>query len=1564
MGNHAYNAYIPLFGENDLDDQSNQYHSNNQDHTNQPVYGETAQRMNPYQAYLERRHQGYPLIPQTPQAAHSIELGYAYAHRTHYEDNLDLVSSTSSNSTDTYVDVVQQTPPGDRKKKRRVSRKPPPPETPETPEYTPQTNLEPPVDPESGCRNEKRMFSFLFSKKVPHVPTENERKLYPWHISNYFKQTGFWWLWPILKTGYKRTLTGNDMYHLTPEIKVASMHKVFQEHLDRILNDAYEKHIKKGLPESEFKWPTLALPWACFLTFKWQYTWSCLYLMLGFIIAALSPLVSRKIIQFVEYRSFGIERTVNKGVGYVICAMVLTLLNTIFINHFFHLAMMTGAQIKAILTKAIIMKSFKLSSKSRYMFPHGRIASLILTDLARIDLAVGFQPLVVCFPVSVIISITLLMVYFGVPALAGIGLFILSLIVCVWLTKILYDTRETVVKFTDQRISLMREVLENLKVIKFYAWELAYKMNIISVREQEMNYLFKIKVLRNFITAYAVTLPSLTSMVSYITMWASNRTRSPADVFSSLSLFAILAQSIMLLPIALSSGADAYIGFNRCGDYLSSEEFVDTPNKYGKDNEMSEKTNYGLVKTTSVASHDSSSSEASKEYAEKPYYGNSDIVLLVRNANFVWETFHDDLDESLWDISKETRDARKAEKKARRERLKMMKKEKHAINSYANSVGNGSLDSLDSGESASDLLFPGLLNVNFDIKRGEFIIVTGIIGSGKSSLLSAMAGFMKLSNPGTGSLQVNEELIFCSSPWIQNATVRENILFGRPYDPEWYQKVIYACALDDDINLLPAGDRTEIGERGITLSGGQKARINLARAVYSDALIYLFDDVISAVDARVGKHIVQNLFRGLLYGKTVILATHQLGFVLSADRVAFLTGDGSVDIGTTPELLSRNVNFERLLAYTQDHEDDEVVSKDESNYNSNTIEKPSMSAPTAEGTLEGRTIQDEEMATNAISWKVYKNFIDLGAGVFGLSATPLFVLTVCIATFCQLFANTWLSYWMEKKFPGRSDKFYVSIYVMFNILTVIWTALEFTMLAYMNNLSAEKLNVNAVNKILHAPMSFMDTNPLGRVLNRFTKDTDSLDNELGEQLRLFIFPMALIIGIFILCICYLPWFAITVPFFLFAFIFLSTFYQGSAREIKRLESTLRSLVYNNLNEVLSGMATIQAFKAERDFVDKNDRLIDKMNEAYYLSIVTQRWLCFHLDLIAAAFALVICLLCITGQFNIGPSPTGLLLNYVLQIVGLLSFTVRSMTQVENEMNSAERLYEYSFELPQEAAYKKPEFTPAPEWPPAGYIQFQNVGLRYRKGLPLVLKDLNLNIYPGEKVGICGRTGAGKSSIMTALYRLTELEQGNIIIDGLNIADMGLYDLRSRLSIIPQDPVLFQGSIRKNLDPFGEYSDDLLWDTLRRSGLIDSGVLFKVRSTKYDPKNNVGYEDLHKFHLDQVVEDAGANFSLGERQLIALARSLIRNSKILILDEATSSVDFETDSKIQETIASEFNRCTILCIAHRLKTILKYDRIVVMDQGTIAEKGNPWTLYEMGGVFRNMCDKAKITPEDF
>ncbi|GME72391.1 unnamed protein product [Ambrosiozyma monospora] len=809
-----------------------------------------------------------------------------------------------------------------------------------------------------------------------------------------------------------------------------------------------------------------------------------------------------------------------------------------------------------------------------------------------------------------------------------------------------------------------------------------------------------------------------------------------------------------------------------------------------------------------------------------------------------------------------------------------------------------------------------------------------------------------------GTLEVSGSLLSCGCLWIQNATVRENITFGSVYNQQKYDTIVDSCCLRPDFNQLPGGDLTQVGERGITLSGGQKARINLARAVYSDKDIILMDDVLSAADAKVGKHIVNSCIMGCLVGKTRVLATHQLSLVGAADRVVFLGGDGTVDVGGVAELIGRNDGFARLMKIAKTG--DGVSNADDQDKGIEGVEDDQLGRKQSVDVPEKQVIitEDEERAVNAIKFSVVWTYIKFASGIFKFIYLPLLITSVAFYAFFNIFSNTWLSFWISHKFPGKSTDWYLGLYICFSMLSVLMTVVTLLFIVHGTIMSSRKLNLLAVKRLMHAPLSYTDITPSGRILNRFTKDTDVLDNEITSQVQNLVSYLALIIASVILCIVYLPWFAIAVLPLLFLFVLLTEFYQSTSREVKRLEAIIRSSLFSQLSENLGGMDTIKAYKAESRFLKIIDGLIDNSNEAYFLTLAGQRYFAINMTILVAALALMISLLCCFRIFNIDAASTGLLLSYVLQTTQLLVEFFRSLALVENEMNSVERLKYYGFELPQEPPYRIPTTNPGPTWPDYGAINFNNVSLKYRQGLPYALKNLSIAIQPNEKVGICGRTGAGKSTLMACLYRLCEYE-GETTIDGVDIGQLGLGDLRFRLSIIPQNPVLFSGDIRGNLDPFDDRSDDELWDSLRRAHLIEKSVLEKVKCQV------IKDESMHKFHLSQTVEENGGNFSLGERQLLALARALVRKTKVLILDEATSSVDYETDSKIQKTIVEEFSNCTILCIAHRLNTIINYDRILVLEKGEIEEFDSPWKLFQSeNGVFRSLCDQSGITANVF
>lgn len=425
------------------------------------------------------------------------------------------------------------------------------------------------------------------------------------------------------------------------------------------------------------------------------------------------------------------------------------------------------------------------------------------------------------------------------------------------------------------------------------------------------------------------------------------------------------------------------------------------------------------------------------------------------------------------------------------------------------------------------------------------------------------------------------------------------------------------------------------------------------------------------------------------------------------------------------------------------------------------------------------------------------------------------------------------------------------------------------------------------------------------------------------------------------------------------FLLATNFYRASAREMKRHESVLRSVVFAQFSEAINGIASIRAYGLQGHFTTRLRKSTDNMDSAYFLTFSNQRWLSVRLDAVGCLMVLILGILVVTSRFDVDPSISGLVLSYILSIVQMLQFTIRQLAEVENNMNATERLHYYGTELEQEPPLRLGEVDKS--WPQAGSISFSDVQMRYRPGLPLVLQGLDMEIRGGERIGIVGRTGAGKSSIMSALFRLTELSGGCIKVDDVDISKIGLYDLRSRLAIIPQDPALFHGTIRSNIDPFNEHTDLELWSALRKADLVGEE---QQQQSSTDPETQPTSTSTQRITLETTVDEEGLNFSLGQRQLMALARALVRDSRIIVCDEATSSVDFETDQKIQQTMAEGFKGKTLLCIAHRLRTIINYDRICVMDQGRIAELDTPIKLWERGGVFRGMCDRSGIGREDF
>ncbi|KAJ6632266.1 P-loop containing nucleoside triphosphate hydrolase protein [Mycena sp. CBHHK59/15] len=898
----------------------------------------------------------------------------------------------------------------------------------------------------------------------------------------------------------------------------------------------------------------------------------------------------------------------------------------------------------------------------------------------------------------------------------------------------------------------------------------------------------------------------------------------------------------------------------------------------------------------------------------------------VKNATFQWESFP---------VSEEGKD-----KKARGKEI------------------SEKAESTDDGERTPFQV----RDIDMVIPRGTLAAVVGRVGSGKSSLLQGLIGEMRLSE---GEFAFGGRVAYCpQSAWIQNATLRDNVLFGQAFDEDKYWRVMEDACLLPDLQLLADGDLTEVYLKGINLSGGQKQRVNIARALYYGADVVIFDDPLSAVDANVGKALFHSAILGLVQkGKTVILVTHALHFLSHCDYIYTLDDGKVAEHGTYQQLIDKNGEFARL-----DREFGGAEAESEPQEAQTraiiTVEDVKSKSEKAAGTgkIEGKLMVKEQRTTGGVAWGVYGYYLK-SAG--GWRTVPLILLSAILMQGSQV-ANSYALVWWEDNSFNRSFTFYQVLYALLGISQAIFTYLLGIFLDIGAIQVSRNLHHGAVVNIFHAPMSFFASQPMGRVISIFGKDIDSMS--LGYLLTVSLTSDAVILviaGVFgsVIVITILEhYFIVAAVLIMFGFGYFAAFYRASALEMKRLDSMLRSILYAHLSESLTGLPTIRSYGEIPRFIKDNKYYIDLENRALFLTVTNQsRWLAVRLDALGSVLVFLVAILAAVGVASISPAQIGLILTYTTSLTQMFAVSTRLSAEVENYMNSVERVVHYSRGdlIPKEAAHESDKNNQPPvEWPARGAIDFKNVTMSYRPGLPNVLHGISMSISPGEKIGVVGRTGAGKSSLTLCLLRIVEYS-GAIIVDDVDIGKIGLRDLRSNIAMIPQEAstILVSCTVRTALDPFSQYDEARLWDALRRSNLVETRPSTPIQL-------DVSGENRNRLGLDTVIEADGANLSVGERSLLSLARALVKDSRVVILDEATASVDLETDNKIQRTIQTQFKDRTLICIAHRLRTILSYDRILVLDSGNIAEFDTPLNLFNKdAGVFRGLCERSSITLTD-
>lgn len=1201
-------------------------------------------------------------------------------------------------------------------------------------------------------------------------------------------------------------------------------------------------------------------------------------------IRMLQPLAVGKLIDFFRQNQTEISETdaYLYAAGVIGCSLA-----NVFVVHPYMMAILhMGMKLRVSCCSLIYRKALKLSKTALRETTVGQVVNLLSNDVNRFDIAIIFLHYLWLGPLETIIVTYFMYQQIGVSAIIGVISLLMFVPLQGYLGKRISIVRLRTAIRTDERVRLMNEIIAGMQVIKMYTWEKPFAALVAYARKSEIKAIRASAYIRGILVSFIMFSTRISIFISVLAYVLFGEHISAEKVFVITSYYNILRQTMtVFFPQGIALTAEAMISINRLQKFLLYEE-TQLSVEFTK---IARDLTYPKLKDDSKQQNGITTTEIRAP-------DNNEKGIFLRNASAKW------------------------------------------IKNFTENTLN---------------------TITMCVKPGRLTAVIGPVGAGKSSLLHAILKELPLSE---GSVEINGEISYASQePWLFAGSVRQNILFGLPMDKDRYKKVVKKCSLERDFSLFPYGDKTIVGERGVSLSGGQRARINLARAVYKQADIYLLDDPLSAVDSHVGKELFEKCITGFLREKTVILITHQIQYLKEVDHLIILNNGSIQAEGNYHELKESGLDFANLL---QEEEAQEIID-DKGISSKNRIRQNSIQSVTSVDenktveTLEEPEEVEETRTKGSVSSGVYKAYFAAGGNccvIFTMFFS--FVLAQIAASAGDYFITFWVNleetrtnntYFEfvsddERSFWEFSTKTCIYVFSAISAATVIISLARSFYFFYICTRASRRLHDNMFTSLTRATMRFFNTNTSGRILNRFSKDMGAIDELLTSALIDVLQIGLQLLGIIIVVSIVNPWLLLSTVAVGVIFYFLRIFYLATSRSIKRLEGVTRSPVFGHLNASLQGLTTIRAFKAESVLEREFDHHQDLHSSAWFLFIATSRAFGFWLDLVCIIYIAIVTLsFLVIGGEQYGGN-VGLAITQSIALTGMFQWGMRQSTELENQMTSVERVLEYS-RLPSEpplesASDKKPPLS----WPEIGRVQFQNVYLKYGPEEPPVLRNLNFTVEPKEKIGIVGRTGAGKSSLIAALFQLTETD-GAIIIDGRKIKELGLHDLRSKISIIPQEPVLFSGTMRKNLDPFDEYSDDLLWKALAEVELKQA------------------VSDLPG-GLNSKMSEGGSNFSVGQRQLVCLARAIIRNNKILVLDEATANVDPQTDTLIQRTIRNKFEDCTVLTIAHRLHTVMDSDKVLVMDAGAMVEFNHPHILLQNpNGFLFNMVQQTGIAMTD-
>ncbi|XP_055678742.1 ATP-binding cassette sub-family C member 4-like [Lutzomyia longipalpis] len=1335
--------------------------------------------------------------------------------------------------------------------------------------------------------------------RSPHTTT---RKRNPVQDASFMSKRLFLYLVDLFRIGRNRSIEDSDIYETLPEHKSEGLsdkfHKLWTEELKR-------------------KSPSLLR------MYTRAYGWSVIGLGFLFCIIETTTRIAQPLCLggLVTYFSPG-ETTVTKSEAYMYAVgIILSSLIPVCIFHPFILFIFQqGMKIRVATCTLMYEKVMRLSKCTTFDGLNGQVINLMSNDVGRYDVAMAFLHDLWKGPLEALLLGYFIYREIGVSGILGMAFLLGFIPLQAYIGRKAATYRLRTAKRTDIRIRFMNEIIQGIQVIKMYAWEKSFAAMVDKVRRKEINAIRGSFYVRA--TFYCFILISkfslFISLMSYIYFGNIFTARK---VFIVSSFYNVLNESMVhFWPLAITTCAEAYISIKRINEFLLRSETKERP---------LENEDHG---GDAIVANGKTEKEITDNVKRK--------MLMLRktmNVNGKSDGEH---------LLPPRIDNEAAEHKG-------------VILKNVTALWN------------SDGTRNGLNSVDLEVKEGRMCAVIGPVGSGKTTLLQVIIGELELDE---GTIEVNGRVSYAAQePWLFEGSIRRNIIFVEEYDEARYHEVIKVCALQRDLDMFPHGDATIVGERGVSLSGGQKARVSLARAIYRRADIYLLDDPLSAVDTQVGKHIFERCIRRFLADKVVILVTHQLQYLKDIRQIVLLNG-GRIEMqGSYDEI--RQSNLESILS----------LAPDESQEPQTPVAEQKLKTFPSQVDFKGQddSLVEEEKETQAIgsvSLNVYKSyfkaientcfivfvFVVFILSQFAISGTDYFVAqwvnweeslvldqtnnTDLIASNFAINTTTTLPNLLEENSTDEvliepisteedsQRQFFMIIYGCL-MLTLLYLVIQRTFAFFKLCLMAStKLHDRLFRGITRATMWFFNNNPSGRILNRFSKDIGGIDSQLPNNLIdcinffLEVAAVMVVVGIVNFWMI-IPTIVMSILLYAIRWIYINT-----GRSIKRLESMTRSPIFSHVNATLQGLSTIRALKAQKYLLSEFHLHQNVNSSAWYMYISTARSFAMWLDLICCIYIAIVTLSFLFLDNQTLGGNVGLAIMQVNSLIGMCQWGMRQTAELENMMTSVERVLEYA-DLPSEAALEtEAKHRPFKGWPNQGALSFNNLSLRYSATSEVVLKDMNFSIRAGEKIGIVGRTGAGKSSIIQALFRLAPIE-GKIEIDGIDTQTLGLHDLRSNISIIPQDPILFSGSLRANLDPFDERKDAEIWSALE-------GVELKEVVTALAGA------------IDCRMADGGSNFSMGQRQLVCLARAILRDNRILVLDEATANVDPETDRLIQTTIRTRFAHCTVLTIAHRLHTVMDSDRVLVVDAGRVVEFGAPHELLQRsGGHLKALVDQT-------